>query len=260
MAQQPGAPEPAPFRPFLPADTAYPLQLLKAYSDLRERAPAEERPDSATAAEVARPGERLPPRVNADSSGSPPKPSDRTEDAKPTSCDSTEQLTERCSPPPAAKLAGDGALSAAQDPGIRRYRTAFRPDQIKRLEAEFLKDNYVSRPKRNELATELGLAEGTIKVWFQNRRMKHKRQQMTAWPLDPRFTDPALAAMILQAAVASGTYPYGGVAGLAAPPLPYYSPLAGSAKCRFSPYAPLPSSFFRPFKADSPVSEHRAGC
>ncbi|XP_037079504.1 segmentation protein even-skipped-like [Pollicipes pollicipes] len=192
--------------------------------------------------------------VSADSSGSPPEATvvrlgqhaaevaTRLGMEVEVSCDSTEQLTERCSPPPAAKLAGDGALSAAQDPGIRRYRTAFRPDQIKRLEAEFLKDNYVSRPKRNELATELGLAEGTIKVWFQNRRMKHKRQQMTAWPLDPRFTDPALAAMILQAAVASGTYPYGGVAGLAAPPLSYYSPLAGSAKCRFSPYAPLPDT------------------
>ena len=88
-------------------------------------------------------------------------------------------------------------------------------------------------------------------VWFQNRRMKHKRQQMTAWPLDPRFADPALAALLLQAAVASGGYgPYGAVP---PPPPPhhqpppvlphlagaYYGPLA-AAKSRFSPYPALP--------------------
>ncbi|KAF0309297.1 Segmentation protein even-skipped [Amphibalanus amphitrite] len=131
------------------------------------------------------------------------------------SCDSTDQLSEerpqhRSTPPPPSgtKLtSGDLSTGGTPDPGIRRYRTAFRPDQIKRLEAEFLKDNYVSRPKRNELATELGLAEGTIKVWFQNRRMKHKRQQMTAWPLDPRFADPTLAALLLQAGRGLGRHP-----------------------------------------------------
>ena len=65
----------------------------------------------------------------------------------------------------------------------KRPRTAFTPDQIKRLEAEFQHNKYLSVGKRMELSKNLKLTETQIKIWFQNRRTKWKREYLSEWEL-----------------------------------------------------------------------------
>lgn len=62
-------------------------------------------------------------------------------------------------------------------PKPKRSRTSFTPTQLERLEEEFSVDMYVVGLKRMKLANELNLSERQVKVWFQNRRMKYKRER-----------------------------------------------------------------------------------
>nr|CAD7451845.1 unnamed protein product [Timema tahoe] len=59
----------------------------------------------------------------------------------------------------------------------KRCRTPFTSTQIVELEKEFATSMYIYRPRSIIMAKSLNLTEMQIKIWFQNRRMKHKREQ-----------------------------------------------------------------------------------
>ncbi|KAK7496250.1 hypothetical protein BaRGS_00012415, partial [Batillaria attramentaria] len=59
----------------------------------------------------------------------------------------------------------------------KRNRTAFSPSQLLQLEQAFEKNHYVVGQERKSLANKLTLTETQVKVWFQNRRTKHKRMK-----------------------------------------------------------------------------------
>ncbi|KAM9857548.1 homeobox protein Nkx-2.5-like [Aulostomus maculatus] len=78
--------------------------------------------------------------------------------------------------------AGEGGQGESERPAQkqrsrRRPRVLFSQAQVFELERRFKQQRYLSAPEREHLATTLKLTSNQVKIWFQNRRYKCKRQR-----------------------------------------------------------------------------------
>ncbi|CAI2348649.1 unnamed protein product [Caenorhabditis sp. 36 PRJEB53466] len=76
-----------------------------------------------------------------------------------------------------ARFAAASVLSNSRRQGQRKARTIYGTTQTQQLEDMFRGQMYVVGAERESLALRLGLSPSQVRIWFQNRRSKHRRKQ-----------------------------------------------------------------------------------
>ncbi|XP_076294932.1 uncharacterized protein LOC143216073 [Lasioglossum baleicum] len=157
---------------------------------------------------------------------------------------------------------GSGGGSTGGKP--RRARTAFTYEQLVALENKFKTTRYLSVCERLNLALSLSLTETQVKIWFQNRRTKWKKQNpgldvnSPTVPTTPPHPPPYAPAFLFAThphqhpLPHSHTHPHPHAHVHHPPPVPppppgYYHPAA-------PPYPPTGPTFFGHHLSATPVT------
>ena len=110
--------------------------------------------------------QKSPPEVTGNS---PTMPNDEQKLPIPAPCGASPVEPEKVSTSTANNFVPNGNGKG------KRPRTTFTGHQLTCLEQEFRRQEYIGGLQRLELAGSLGLTEGQVKVWWQNRRIKHRK-------------------------------------------------------------------------------------
>ncbi|KAL9982525.1 hypothetical protein ACROYT_G004575 [Oculina patagonica] len=97
---------------------------------------------------------------------------------KSTASTATEQQTSHHDDKPVNHTPKEDAGFVCNHFKHKRPRTMFTLIQLQRMEREFVRRQYITGSQRLNLAAELQLSETQVRVWFQNRRIKWRKEMI----------------------------------------------------------------------------------